>query len=355
MRNPYRFTFRPGTSEIWFGDVGWDTWEEINRIPDPLSPTVRNYGWPCYEGNGRMPAYDSLNLNSCESLYSQGASAVTPPYFQYAHAGQIANDPGCPVGTSSTTGVAFYTGSKFPAQYKDALFFADYARNCIFYMPKGSNGLPDPNQASVFATGVAGPVDIQLGPDGAFYYVNLEGNTIRRIAFPAGNDTPTARATASTTAGHTPLSVTFDGSSSTDPDGDPLTYAWDLDGDGAFDDGAGITASFTYTTPGNYTAKLRVSDPSGATDTTSIPITAGDAPTVTIATPSPSLTFSVGDQISFSGSAVDGQGNAIPASGLSWALNIRHCSRTDATACHTHFAQTFPGVASGTIAAPHHD
>jgi hypothetical protein len=28
-----RFTFRPGTTEIWSGDVGWNAWEEINRIP----------------------------------------------------------------------------------------------------------------------------------------------------------------------------------------------------------------------------------------------------------------------------------------------------------------------------------
>jgi hypothetical protein len=65
--------------------------------------------------------------------------------------------------------------------------------------------------------------------------------------------------------------------------------------------------------------------------------------------------WSVGDQISFSGSAVDGEGNPIPASGLSWALDIRHCSRTDANVCHTHFAQTFPGVASGSFSAPDHD
>ena len=31
LRNPFRFTFRPGTNEVWSGDVGLDTWEEINR------------------------------------------------------------------------------------------------------------------------------------------------------------------------------------------------------------------------------------------------------------------------------------------------------------------------------------
>ena len=35
LRNPFRLTFRPGTSEPWIGDVGWDTSEEIDRIPTP--------------------------------------------------------------------------------------------------------------------------------------------------------------------------------------------------------------------------------------------------------------------------------------------------------------------------------
>jgi glucose/arabinose dehydrogenase len=33
FRNPYRFTFNPAKSEIWMGDVGWTTWEELNRVP----------------------------------------------------------------------------------------------------------------------------------------------------------------------------------------------------------------------------------------------------------------------------------------------------------------------------------
>jgi glucose/arabinose dehydrogenase len=32
LRNPFRFTQRPGTNELWIGDVGWNTWEEINRV-----------------------------------------------------------------------------------------------------------------------------------------------------------------------------------------------------------------------------------------------------------------------------------------------------------------------------------
>src|SRR5262249_13696556 len=33
FRNPFRFAFRPNTSDLWLGDVGWNDWEEIERIP----------------------------------------------------------------------------------------------------------------------------------------------------------------------------------------------------------------------------------------------------------------------------------------------------------------------------------
>jgi hypothetical protein len=35
-------TTRPGTSEIWLGDVGWSTWEEINRIRP--GGAIENFG-----------------------------------------------------------------------------------------------------------------------------------------------------------------------------------------------------------------------------------------------------------------------------------------------------------------------
>ena len=50
LRNPFRFTVRPGSNELWIGDVGWSAWEEIDRHQNPATQ-VRNFGWPCFEGD----------------------------------------------------------------------------------------------------------------------------------------------------------------------------------------------------------------------------------------------------------------------------------------------------------------
>ena len=51
-RNPFRFAVDPVSNNVFFGDVGKDTCEEINEIVDPLAPEHQNqnYGWPCREG-----------------------------------------------------------------------------------------------------------------------------------------------------------------------------------------------------------------------------------------------------------------------------------------------------------------
>jgi glucose/arabinose dehydrogenase len=53
FRNPFRFTTRPGTNEVWIGDVGWNSTEEIDRLHAPADRPADNFGWPCYEGRVR--------------------------------------------------------------------------------------------------------------------------------------------------------------------------------------------------------------------------------------------------------------------------------------------------------------
>ena len=199
----------------------------------------------------------------------------------------------CPTGGSSISGLAFYTGGSFRPAYNGALFFSDYSRNCIWVMFAGANGLPDPATRQTFVAGAAGPVELQVGP-GRRPLLRRHDAAARSggSAARAPTSTPTAVATATPTSGAAPLTVDFDGRGSTDPDGDTLTYAWDLDGDGAFDDSTSATPSRTYTRRAAVTRRACGSPTRAAsTDTDTVVITAGTPPTATITSPTAGTTL----------------------------------------------------------------
>ncbi len=129
FRNPFRFTTRPGTNEIWVADVGWGIYEEIDRVTTPTPTVAPNYGWPCLEWETHLSGYRDLDM--CKALYNDTANQPRNPYFAYEH-GQSVPGGGdtCGAGEdgSSITGAAFYSGTKYPTNYKNALFFADNAR-----------------------------------------------------------------------------------------------------------------------------------------------------------------------------------------------------------------------------------
>ena len=117
LRNPFRFTFRPGTGEIWSGDVGWDTDEEINRSPDRHAvPQLR---LALLRGAGRQGAYDGLNLTLCETLYSAGTA--TAPYFSYNHSEKVVAGRELHDRLVVDLRPAFYTADVFPPPTRRAL------------------------------------------------------------------------------------------------------------------------------------------------------------------------------------------------------------------------------------------
>jgi glucose/arabinose dehydrogenase len=364
FRNPFRFAIQPGTGELYVGNVGWNSYEEIDRFkPDPSQ--AYNSGWPCYEGPFAQSSYQSLNLTLCKNLYAE-PSATTTPFFAYSHsAGVFAGDT-CPHSEGSAlSGNVVYDGGAFPPEYDGAYFFADSVRGCIYVMRAGKDGNPDPATTTAFLTngGKYPGIDLEVGADGALYYVSLfsevSGNpfgagTVHRISYGAG--TPHAVLDASPQWGtETPLHVQLDASGSSDPNGKALTYAWDLDGNGSFETSGGSQLEASIAGTKKVEVAVRVSNPAAESDTAKIAIFPGDTPPQpVIEEPNAALVWHVGQAIKFKGAATDTQDGTLAAASLSWEAHLLHCPQS-ASECHVHPLQTFPEVASGILQAPDHD
>jgi glucose/arabinose dehydrogenase len=165
LRNPFRFTFDPKTKLPVVGDVGWFTWEEAN------TGRGKNFGWPAYEGgldgNGvpvslRTPDYQ--NQPQVTPFYPGGIKAITPenPLFAFQH--QPGNGDAIVMGE-------YYTGNTFPTFYDNALFFTNVSRGSVSAAFFDANGKVTGTQ--LFADNLPGITQLNVGPDGSLYYVNL--------------------------------------------------------------------------------------------------------------------------------------------------------------------------------------
>ncbi|MFN8629477.1 MAG: PQQ-dependent sugar dehydrogenase [Chloroflexota bacterium] len=374
FRNPFRMTSRPGTDELYVGDVGDQTWEEINMILPPNGPltptTIPNFGWPCYEGPNIDAAWQSLGTNLCNNLYAQGASAVTKPVYAYSHYDSNTPKGPCFVGdangkmSSSISGLAFYEGATgtsiaYPGKYTGALFFTDYSRNCLAVLLPDANGRPDASTMEQIASNLSHPVDLVTGAGGDLFYVDMDGGVIHRISY---HTDPVASATYTPTVFKGPGIAHLDGSASTSSDPDPgnqiVSWNWYLQGqpntNGA-PDATGKTYDWSVPSAGMFPVRLKVVTQLGQEGSTIINVDASDAPPVpVIDTPLDTIAWTVGDPISFSGHATDAEDGALTPADLTWDLVIHHCP-AGIEICHLHFIQTWNGVDSGSFIAPDHE
>ena len=107
----------------------------------------------------------------------------------------------------------------------------------------------------------------------------ISTSTFTVTAAPPVNQPPVASFTRQPTSPTTADTVVFTDTSS-DPDGTIQSRAWDLDNNGAFNDGTGTTANRTFPTPGSYTVRLQVTDNNGATAISTSTFTVTAAPPV---------------------------------------------------------------------------
>jgi PKD repeat protein len=290
---------------VFIGDVGDAAWEEIDD-----GPPGANFGWPLHEGPENPP--DSTTVD---------------PLFAYAH------DPG----SAAVVGNIFYVGTNFPSEYEGNFFFFDHTRGTLGRMVLSTGNTIasiDTAWAEVAARGNGyGPVDLQVGPDGALYYTTYIPGQLRRISYSGGdNRRPSAAAKAlGATNGYVPLETAFSGEDSYDVDGDSLVYEWSF-GDGT-PPATEQSPSHTYAFNGVFPVRLVVRDGRGG-ESISEPIfvTVGNlGPIVEIATPLTGALFLDDQEVSFSGSAVDPEFGALPPSSLHWRVLLHHLSHVHPT------------------------
>ena len=348
LRKPARFIFRPGTSEIWVGDAGQDAVEEINRIADAADGTVENFGWPCYEGTASTGYASTGNLSAvacrchsrARSRLSSRAAAVFGRYLRLQQLvdfrPRLRRDRHLPDGLQR--------GTCSCRTDPEDVFGRSPPRPTVF---------PNFSSAARVIAGATTPIDLKTGPGGEVFYADHDGGTVRRIRYSSGNQAPIAQIVAGpATSGFEPLIVNFSALGSTDPEGAPLNFDWDLDGDGAFDDSTSSQPSFTYSGTGSRMVQVRVSDGQGLSDIAAVVISTNNtAPMPAIVSPTVTTNWGVGQTISFSGSAADAEDGVLPASALSWSLIVHHCP----SACHSHVIAGFPGTLSGSFVAPDHE
>jgi glucose/arabinose dehydrogenase len=156
LRNPFRFSFDATTNLLWIGDVGQDTWEEIDRLTPQQGGA--NLGWNIREG------LHPFTLTTC----TQTGPTLTDPIFNYDHT----------QGDEAITGGYVYHGIKAPA-LAGVYVFGDFISGRVWELTSDSLG----NLTRTLLTNTAANDLSALGQDqsGELYLARYSSGTVVRL------------------------------------------------------------------------------------------------------------------------------------------------------------------------------
>ncbi len=152
LRNPWRISFDRATGDLWIGDVGQGSWEEVDRLGPATGGA--NLGWNRMEGRH---CYDGRDCDP---------TAFVSPITEYSHA------EGC-----SITGGYVYRGTQWPA-LAGTYLFADYCSGSIWGIASAAEEFVSPT--SLLASGRNA---VSFGEDeaGELYLADISGGGIYRV------------------------------------------------------------------------------------------------------------------------------------------------------------------------------
>ena len=374
FRNPFRFSIDPTNGWVYLADYGPDRGlPTTNRGPEGLVElnvvkAAGNYGWPFCHGDNQPYAPFNPDTGVVGAKFNCAAPVnnspnntglvnlkpVVAPNMWYGY-GASPNFPELGSGGSAPMGGPVYrynaantSPTKFPPYYDGVHFFYEWSRNYVKEVHLDGNSAVTRTNTFLPGGNFNKPMDMEFGPDGSLYLLEWGssfggGNNdsgLYRIDYIQGGRSPIAKASANVTNGMAPLNVQFSSAGTVDPDpGNTISYLW------TFGDGTTSTSpnpAKTYTTNGNYTAQLKVTDNTGKTGFANVQITVGNtAPIVTVSTPVNGGMLNFGDQVSYTVTVADPGGAPIDCSKVYVNPALGHDD-------HLHETTEYPGC-SGTI------
>jgi glucose/arabinose dehydrogenase len=151
LRNPWRFSFDRANGDLYIGDVGQNSIEEVDYTPR-RSPGLENYGWDVYEGRAKFEAKQP------------GPGKLVFPIAQYTHAQGI-----------SVTGGFVYRGRAVPA-LRGRYVYGDFGSGTIWTLRVANGRATGLRRESIKVQSLS-----SFGEDaaGELYAVSLDGTVYR--------------------------------------------------------------------------------------------------------------------------------------------------------------------------------
>ena len=160
LRNPFRWSFDRANGDLWIGDVGQDSLEEVDYRP-VAKRGGNNFGWRCYEGTVHTPAI----IPSCSP------PDHVPPIFTYPNPNR-ANPP-----STAVTGGFVYRGTEFPLLQGYYIATDVYLGNIYLIKPNGNGGWIKLTQTG----GQTYIVSFGEADNGDLYAVSQGTNTLYKV------------------------------------------------------------------------------------------------------------------------------------------------------------------------------
>jgi len=147
--NPWRFSFDAATGDLWIGDVGQNTYEEVDH--EPAGSGGRNYGWNRREG---LHAFNG----------GDRPEGAVDPVIEYSH------DSGCTV-----IGGFVYRGRRIPG-LQGAYLYGDYCAGWVRAARAPGGRVAEQRDLGLQVPGLS---SFGADADGELYALSLGGDVYR--------------------------------------------------------------------------------------------------------------------------------------------------------------------------------